>query len=251
MTAGSHEQLLRQALAGRAATIEPRPDPDRLRAAMVRTDRLRVVRTTGAAALLCTVAVLGVFAVRTGDSASPADVADLPGLDQGPPDAGFPLIDDPADENAEDAAPDTTVTVTTTTAGAAITTGEPAHLDPTPSTTAAPAPLDTTTTVPAPTTAPPPPTTTTAAAAPIPFSAEARYGSCEEDPPYDEYSGTAAPGATVTVTSPWNATATTTADGSGQWFLRVEFPDAPVGEVFQVTTTDGSSRTVFDFVRTA
>ena len=92
MTAGSHEQLLRQALAGRAATIEPRPDPDRLRAAMVRTDRLRVVRTTGAAALLCTVAVLGVFAVRTGDSASPADVADLPGLDQGPPDAGLPLI---------------------------------------------------------------------------------------------------------------------------------------------------------------
>ncbi|NIR39897.1 MAG: hypothetical protein GWN79_02335, partial [Actinobacteria bacterium] len=64
-------------------------------------DRLRVVRTTGAAALLCTVAVLGVFAVRTGDSASPADVADLPGLDQGPPDAGLPLIDDPADENAE------------------------------------------------------------------------------------------------------------------------------------------------------
>ena len=93
-----------------------------------------------------------------------------------------------------------------------------------------------------------PPETT--AAPPHTFSAQARYGSCEEDPPYDEYSGTAAAGATITVSSAHNTAVQTIADGNGAWFIRVEFPTAPVDEHFDVTVSDGVDTAVFDFVHT-
>ena len=103
----------------------------------------------------------------------------------------------------------------------------------------------------APTTSPPttvPPATTTAAAT---FSASPRYGSCEEDPPYDEYSGLAAPGVTITITSPYSSPAQTVADDSGHWFLRVEFPTAPVSTPFTVTAGDGSTSLSMSFERLA
>ena len=80
------------------------------------------------------------------------------------------------------------------------------------------------------------------------FTAYATFGECEEDPPYDEYYGTAAPEARITITSPYGG-ATTHADGEGNWFKRVEFPEAPKGKLFEVTVKDdlGNKKT-FSFV---
>ena len=84
----------------------------------------------------------------------------------------------------------------------------------------------------------------------VAFSASAQYGSCEEPIPYDNYSGTAAPGATVTITSPWSATTTATADSSGHWAVQVTFEAAPVDEPFTVTISSGGESVGLGFVRT-
>lgn len=84
----------------------------------------------------------------------------------------------------------------------------------------------------------------------VAFSASAQYGSCEEPIPYDNYSGTAAPGATVTITSPWSATTTATADASGHWAVQVTFEAAPVDEPFTVTISSGGDSLGLGFVRT-
>ena len=81
-------------------------------------------------------------------------------------------------------------------------------------------------------------------------AASAQYGSCEEPIPYDNYSGTAAPGATVTITSPWSATTTATADSSGHWAAQVTFEAAPVDEPFTVTISSGGDSVGLGFVRT-
>ena len=85
---------------------------------------------------------------------------------------------------------------------------------------------------------------------PYSFTAASAYGSCEEPIPYDIYSGTAAPEATVTVTSPHSATTTTTADGSGHWSVEVTFEAAPVGEPFTVTAVSDGQSVGLSFVRT-
>ena len=80
------------------------------------------------------------------------------------------------------------------------------------------------------------------------FTAHQKYGECSEDVPYDVFWGTAAAGATITVESP-HGRASTAAGEKGHWELKVEFPDAPVGEVFDVVveSSDGG-RSVFSFV---
>lgn len=84
-----------------------------------------------------------------------------------------------------------------------------------------------------------------------PFTAASAYGSCEEEIPYDIYSGHAAPGATVTLTSPWSATTTAVADEDGYWAVQVTFETAPVGDPFTVTAASGGSQVGLSFVRTA
>lgn len=84
----------------------------------------------------------------------------------------------------------------------------------------------------------------------VAFTAAAQYGSCEEPIPYDNYSGTAAAGATVTITSPWSASRTTTADAEGHWAMQVTYEAAPVGEPFTVTAASGGSSVNLSFVRT-
>jgi hypothetical protein len=87
---------------------------------------------------------------------------------------------------------------------------------------------------------------------PASLTASAAYGSCAEDPPYDDYSGTAKPGATVTLTSPHSSPVSVTADESGHWSTRVYFPAAPVGTGFTVTaSTPGAASVGMGFVRTA
>lgn len=84
----------------------------------------------------------------------------------------------------------------------------------------------------------------------VEFTANQKYGSCGEAVPYDKFFGTAAPGSTIWVESPYG-TGTTTAGAEGYWDIRVDFPEALVGEPFTVVveSTDGGYAE-FTFVRT-
>lgn len=70
-----------------------------------------------------------------------------------------------------------------------------------------------------------------------PLKAFAKYGSCEFDPPFDEYYGTAEPGAFITVTSEFGSGETVVGE-NGEWWVKVFFPEAPYGEEFVVTVKD-------------
>jgi len=84
----------------------------------------------------------------------------------------------------------------------------------------------------------------------IEFTANQKYGSCGEAVPYDKFFGTATPGATIWVESPYGFGTSTVGEG-GEWLIRVDFPEAPVGESFTVVveSSDGG-RATFTFVRT-
>ncbi|MGI9624360.1 MAG: hypothetical protein ACR2PK_16120 [Acidimicrobiales bacterium] len=82
------------------------------------------------------------------------------------------------------------------------------------------------------------------------LTATAAYGSCEEPTPYDIYSGSAAPGGQVTISSPYSAKASVTADGGGHWSKQVTFEAAPIGEHFTVTISSGTQTVSLGFVRT-
>lgn len=84
----------------------------------------------------------------------------------------------------------------------------------------------------------------------VAFTANQKFGSCEEEIPYDVFWGTATPGSTVYVVSPYGS-GTTTAGEAGNWDLRVEFPEAPYDKVFEVVIEGDGGRKVFTFVRLA
>jgi hypothetical protein len=88
----------------------------------------------------------------------------------------------------------------------------------------------------------------THAAAHDAFSAHQQYGSCGEDPPYDIFSGSSLPGALVHVSSAYGS-GSTVADKNGDWKLRVEFPAAPAGVVFDVVASDGVGSRNMSFYR--
>ena len=248
-----NENDLRRALAGHAAAIRPGGDPERLAVAMVRTDRLRATRNMGVGCLTAILVAFGALSLTGGESHTPLDVINQPAPSL-PADSevGLPTLDEATTETSTTLGLDTTL--------AAATSGTtPGHLvdhEPLPTSTSATAIVATT--LPPTTSSPPPstsavpttsaPTTTVAMQA---FSASARYGSCAEDPPYDEYSGTAIPGATITVTSPYSNPASVTADPSGNWWIRVEFPNSVVGQHFDASISDGTSSQLLGFVRTA
>ena len=79
------------------------------------------------------------------------------------------------------------------------------------------------------------------------FSAHQKYGSCGEDPPYDVFSGTAAAGAAISISSPYGS-GSAVADEHGSWLVTVYFPTAPSGQTFEVTASDGSNARTFSFV---
>lgn len=93
-------------------------------------------------------------------------------------------------------------------------------------------------------------TTTTKAEVVWEFTAHFTYGSCSENPPYDEYYGTGKPGTTISVTSEYGS-GSTTVNGEGEYWLRVYFETAPVGKTFVVKVKDqfGNSK-FFEFVYT-
>jgi hypothetical protein len=81
------------------------------------------------------------------------------------------------------------------------------------------------------------------------FTASAAFESCDANPPYNEYWGKAAPGAVITISSPYGG-ATVTANGDGRWSARVEFPSAPVGETFAVQVASSQGGNVYSFPMT-
>jgi hypothetical protein len=84
----------------------------------------------------------------------------------------------------------------------------------------------------------------------VEFTANQQYGSCGEEVPWDKFWGTAAPGSTIWVESPFGG-GTTTANGDGNWQIEVEFPEAPLGEAFTVVIeSSDDGRATFSFVRT-
>lgn len=191
-----------------------------------------------------------------------------------------PKVDLPAvGEASQEAAPATTaapapaaaaptdtaaVQAVPTTAAPAVASGTapvdtaPPHLDPEPVDDIEPVIVSTTTTPP-PTTVPPTttaapapkpaPTTTTAPDVTVAFSASQKYGSCGEAVPYDIFSGTATPGSTITITSPYGS-GTTTVDAHGHWSRKVEFPGAPANETFSVSVSGLGGSKNFSFTAT-
>ncbi len=84
----------------------------------------------------------------------------------------------------------------------------------------------------------------------VEFSANQKYGSCGENPPYDVFFGTATQGTKIWIESPYGGTSTK-ANGDGQWSAKVTFWEAPVGKTFEVVieSSDGD-RKVFAFTHT-
>ncbi len=81
------------------------------------------------------------------------------------------------------------------------------------------------------------------------FTANQKNGSSDADVAWDKFWGTAKPGATIEVGSPYGG-GTTHADEAGNWLIEVEFPDAPIGEEFTVVIeTSLGDRATFGFVR--
>lgn len=72
------------------------------------------------------------------------------------------------------------------------------------------------------------------------FSAYQMWGCSIEDPPSDLFYGTGVPGDTITLDSPYGG-GTVGVDESGWWEITLTFPEAPLGETFTVTATDGTS----------
>jgi len=130
-------------------------------------------------------------------------------------------------------------------------TAPPAPTTPaTPPPTAAPAPTAPPTTV-APPTHPPAthPPGTAPPRGPVTFTAHAAFGFCADDPPFDVYSGTATPGTTIEISSPYGST-TTTADSDGTWHKRLVFEGAPKNETFLVTVSSPQGTVTFEFTHT-
>jgi hypothetical protein len=231
----SHE--IRRAMRDGTADLVVHPDVAGLGAALVAADRRRRRRTI-------TVAAVVVSALVVGAVAGAATLDDHRGAVSTPP-AGRAPRPEPGIDAAPTPAP----------------VPEPAEaVEPAPEPVPAPEPAPAATnaaplgeaqpagTAPSPPAAPPGPP----ASAPGALTAVATFGSCGEDPPYDDYSGTAPAGALVKVVSPYSAPVLVTADAAGHWATRVHFPSAPVGVPFTVTVASpGTNQVQLTFTRTA
>jgi len=81
----------------------------------------------------------------------------------------------------------------------------------------------------------------------IMFTAFQKWGSCAESPPFDEFFGMAKPGTKVSVTSSFGS-ASTTAAGNGEWYVKVFFEAAPYGKAFEVKARDDfGNKVIFEF----
>ena len=96
----------------------------------------------------------------------------------------------------------------------------------------------------------PPDTTTSTTKPPVEweYTAHNTYGSCSEDPPYDVYYGTGKPGTLITVSSEFGG-GITEVNESGEWSVKVFFPEASPELTFTVKVKDVTgAKVLFDFV---
>lgn len=84
--------------------------------------------------------------------------------------------------------------------------------------------------------------------APVEWSAFQVHGTGDATPPYDVFYGTAQPGSIIIISSPYGGRDKLVGE-SGNWEVKVYFPDAPVGEPFQVWVTSGDHHDDFWFTR--
>lgn len=249
--------------------FDARPDVPRLQRMLGGTGRRRgaLVMFSAAACL----AVLGGAAVALDGGGRDSGIAPARSAESpGPTAPRTPLVSNPTTETTppavtrppKDRDPASTEPPTpqptekpasppTTDKPAPSTTDKPAA----PSTTEKPPAPSTTEKPPAPsTTEKPPAPSTTEKPAPPPtdpwqWSAVQMYGFCEEDPPYDVFHGTTAPGAKVRVESEFGS-GYVRADEQGHWEVTVYFPTAPVNEPFQVWVSSEGHLDDFWFTRT-
>jgi len=80
------------------------------------------------------------------------------------------------------------------------------------------------------------------------FTAHQKFSSCAEDLAYDKWYGTGTPGTKIWIGNDWGS-ATTTIGDSGEWFLKVTFPDMPCGTHGVVLETNGGDRKIYEFTR--
>ena len=80
------------------------------------------------------------------------------------------------------------------------------------------------------------------------FKAWQKSGFSTGPVPYDVFEGHAAPGTLVTASSPYGEGRTESND-DGVWRIEVEFPEAPIGETFEVVLSNGEFEKVFTFTR--
>lgn len=92
------------------------------------------------------------------------------------------------------------------------------------------------------------PTTTEGDPEPVQWSAFQVYGTCDATPAYDVFYGTAEPGSIILISSPYGGRDKLVGE-NGTWEVKVFFPDAPVGEPFQVWVTSGDHQDDFWFTR--
>lgn len=84
------------------------------------------------------------------------------------------------------------------------------------------------------------------------FTAQAKYNDSRDQFPFNEYWGGGAPGAVITIESPYGGTVVT-AGPDGSWWARVEFSPIPVDTTFTVKVRSSQGGHVYDyaFVRLA
>jgi hypothetical protein len=78
------------------------------------------------------------------------------------------------------------------------------------------------------------------------FSANQKYGSSLESPPWDKWYGTGTPGTEIWIGNDWGSSSTTIPE-SGEWYLKVQFPEMPCGTKAVVLETNDGDRNVFEF----
>ena len=76
-----------------------------------------------------------------------------------------------------------------------------------------------------------------------------KWKTSSASPPFEEFSGTALPGATITITSSYGG-GTTVVGPTGAWALRVEFPNAPLDTQFTGKVKTAQGQKTFTFKRT-
>ncbi len=81
------------------------------------------------------------------------------------------------------------------------------------------------------------------------FAAHQKYGSCNEDVPYDVWYGTGDPGTKIWIGSEYGSNSTVIGE-NGNWDLKVKFPEAPCNDAIKVVLeTDDGHRKVYEFIR--